>query len=199
MIEGNYKIAGLVPVPASLDQGKGELYFRQGVAMTILLLMVDAILFFLTLAVGLLALFTELKLQTEFTIVLSILVVGLIQTVIFYRYANIRAASMLILVFYFLMTLAVVFFTGAYESPLIPILFCTIVISFRFGTKEDGYSNAVLVTLAGLALLGLYWLEVPAVNVLYGFHPPVVFLLGWLSTLLTITACLATYEYDRDE
>lgn len=193
------KIAGIIPLPSSLNADEGELKYRQGVAMTVLLLTINAILLSLVVAVFILKLLADMDLGTELLIVLCILAVAILQTIAFYAFANIRAASMLILIFYYLMTAAIVFFTGGYESPLYPVLVCTIAISFRFGHREDGYTNTLLVGFAALFFIGLHLLDIPPMRVLRGFSEPTIFFLGWISTIITITACLATYSYDRND
>lgn len=193
------KIAGLIPLPPSLNADEGEQKYRQGIAMTVLLLTINALMLCLVISVFILKLFAGMDLGTELLIVSCIFAVAILQTIAFYVFANIRAASMLILIFYYLMTAAIVFFTGGYESPLYPVMLCTIAISFRFGQREDGYTNTLLVGFAALAFIGIYSLGIPPMHVLRGFSEPTIFFLGWISTIITITACLATYSYDRND
>jgi len=199
MSDPQARLFGVLPLPSSLDPKKGAHLYRQGVAMTMVLVGINLITLLLTLGVATAQLITDYNLSTELRVLIGITSISLIQTALYYRFTNVRATSMVMLVFYYIMTVLVVFITGGFDSPVISILLCTIAVSYRFGQREDGLMNTLLVGFALLTFMALQWLEMPPVYVLKGLNQPTVFFLGWFATLFTISACLLTYHYDRKD
>jgi hypothetical protein len=129
----------------------------------------------------------------------SITFLLLLQLAAYYYHSNIRLASMLLATTYFLLTFIVVIISGGYDSPIIFLMLCAVMVSFRFGSREDGFMSCVYIGGAVLSLVMLHVLDVPSLQMLHGLPPPAVFFMGWFSTLLTIVACLSTYTYDRED
>jgi hypothetical protein len=195
----HYRIAGRLPIPAGLLDLRDPAQFRQGVALAVCLLSSSAFMVLLSVLAIPLSLWLDWRFHTERIALAGITLVLLCQLALFYYHASIRVTAMLLTTTYFLVTLAVVVVSGGYESPISFLLLCAIVVSFRFGTREDGFMSCIYVGGAVLSLVMLHMLDVPPVQMLHGLPPPSIFFIGWFSTLLTIVACLGTYTYDRDD
>lgn len=193
------RIFGVIPLPLGLEPKMGDDLYRQGVAIAVVLFCITMIMYFLLLGIFIAHSLSYAEMSTELSIMLGIAFVSTIQTVLYYRYTNIRATAMVMMVFYYLMTVTVVFVTGGFDSPVITILLCTVAVSYRFGESGDGMMNSLLVFFAILIFMGLKSLEMPPLYVLDGLNKPTVFFLGWFSTIFTISACLMTYHYDRKD
>jgi len=197
--DSNYRIAGYLPVPSGLLELRDPAQFRQGVALAVCLLSASAFMLFISALLIPLSLWLDWRFDAERIALASITLVLLLQLAIFYYGGSIRAASMFLTTTYFLVTLAAVVASGGYESPIVFLLLCSVMVSFRFGNREDGFMSCIYVAGAILALVTLYVLGIPAVQMLHGIPRPAIFFIGWFSTLLTIVACLGTYTYDRED
>lgn len=195
----HYRIAGYLPVPSGLLELRDPARFRQGVALAVCLLAASAFMVILTAGFIILSLWQDWSLLMERTALVIITIVLLMQLAAFYTFANIRLAAILITTTYFLLTFIVVVVSGGYESPIFFLLLCAIVVSFRFGSREDGFMSCVYVAGAIASLVLVHTLGVPSINILQDLPGPAIFFMGWFSTLLTIVACLGTYTYDRED
>jgi len=195
----NYKtldqfIKQLFPIPASIKLKESEKVCRRVRALTVLLLVTSATVWFWSLVLTLLYLFFkfDILLNIYFAYVVSALMA--LQIWGFYRFANFRIASMLFSLTYFLMALSLALMSGGFHSPGLPILLSSPVVSFRAGGKDEGIMNAIFVGITGLALAGISALGISMTNLLSGVNETLFFSISWVVTLAIISSCLVTYD-----
>lgn len=190
-------IKKLFPLPRELKLSGSVSQKRRALALTALLLVISATVWFWT--VTLLALYLIWHFDILFNIYYALVVSVLMATQIwaYYRYGNLRLASMLFSLSYFLMVLSLVLISGGYHSVNMVTMLTSPVVSFRTGGKDEGIMNSIFVGLTGIALTVIDFMGIQMENQLTGLAPGFFFMIAWVVALATIATCLVTYDMDE--
>lgn len=187
----------LFPLPGRLQLSGSIPQRKRALALTALLLVVAATVWFWSICLTVLYLFFDFDIlfNVYYAIVVSILLA--LQVWGFYRFANLRFSSMFFSLSYFLMALSLMLMSGGYHSPNLVLLISSPVVSFRTGGKDEGIMNSIFVGLSGIALMVIDKMDMPIVNYLTGMDDGYFFIIAWVVTLATIATCLVTYDMDE--
>jgi hypothetical protein len=193
----NRLIKRLFPLPRRLRLTGSGTERRRARALTVLLLTCAGTVWFWTVIL------TLLYLAYHFDIIFNVYYACFVSAVLalqvwgFYRFANLRLASMLFTLTYFLMALSLVLMSDGYHSPNLVILLSSPVVAFRAGGKDEGIMNSIFVGLTGLALVTVDKLGVPMLNLLTGMESGFFFAIAWVVTISITATCLVTYDMDE--
>lgn len=191
----NGLIKKMFPIPVALKpQEPGTR--RRARALAVLLLISSATVWFWAsiLAVLYFIFNFDIHVNVYFSSFVSI-VLGL-QVWSYYHYGNLRLASMLFTLTYFLMALALVLMSGGYHSANLVVLLSCPVVSFCAGGKDEGIMNCIFVGLTGLALVAIDKMGMTMLNLLAGLDEAYLFAMAWVVTLTIIASCMVTYNME---
>lgn len=185
----------LLPLPRGLRLVDDPWVYHRGVALAIILIVITAMALFWSIALPLASRILETPLEAESLVAQGMFVFLSIQTLVYYRYGNVKLSAAIFSHSYFILMLALVIGSGGYDSALLLFLLCCTVISFRIGSREDGIMNAIFVSIAGLALVMMKSMGLVLPNLLHGIDRPVLLAIVWVVSLVIFSSCLATYHY----
>lgn len=185
----------LLPLPRHLRLIDDPWVHHRGVALAVILVVITAMSLFWAVALPLMAYLLGVSLQAESFVAQGMFVLLSIQTLVYYRYGNVKLSAAIFSHSYFILMLSLVIGSGGYDSALLLFLLCCTTISFRIGSREDGIMNAVFVSLAGLALVVMKEMGLVLPNMLQGIDRPVLLAIVWVVSLVIFSSCLATYHY----
>ncbi len=125
-------------------------------------------------------------------------VVGL-DYVYFYRSAKLESSGILYSLSFFIICVIIIVITGGNDSPVRQILVCCPVISFLISGRQEGFYNAALVFVVGVALLILDNIGFKLIQIMPDDILPHLSVIVWLVTITLIVVCLYIYDLLLDE
>lgn len=185
----------LLPLPRHLHLIDDPWVHHRGVALAVILVVITAMSLFWAVVLPFMAYLLGVSLQAESLVAQGMFVFLSIQTLVYYRYGNVKLSAAIFSHSYFILMLLLVIGSGGYDSALLLFLLCCTAISFRIGSREDGIMNAIFVSLAGLALVVMKEMGLVLPNMLQGIDRPVLLAIVWVVSLVIFASCLATYHY----
>ena len=192
----NRLIKRLFPIPTEIKMRESVLNCRRARTLAVLLLTTTSTGLFWSIALTLIYFIFHYDMRMNVIYAYFVSIVFGLQTWTFYRYANIRLASMLFSLTYFLMALSLVLINGGYQSPNLVVLLSSPVVSFCIGGKDEGITNSFFVFFAGLALMAIDKMGMTMANLFAGVDTGFLFSMAWAVTLAIIASCMVTYNMD---
>lgn len=192
----NWLIRKLFPIPRRLRITAKKAEQRRALALTTMLLTVSGTTWFWSIVLTCLYLIFDFDIFFNVCFGSAVSIMMALQVWGFYRYANLRLASMLFTLSYFLMALSLVLMSGGYHSVNLVILLSSPAVAFRAGGKDEGIMNSIFVGITGLALVTVDYLGIPFVNLFVGMNEGIFFGIAWTVTLSVIATCMVTYDMD---
>lgn len=112
----------------------------------------------------------------------------------FYRSAKLDASGIMYSLLFFLVVVVAVVLTGGYLSPVKQILLCCPVMSFLISGRYEGFYNAALVFVFGVALLILDSIGFNLIQILPAAIIPFISGITWFVTVMLTIMCLYIYD-----
>jgi hypothetical protein len=127
---------------------------------------------------------------------ISMFVLLLLQTLLFYKYQNAWMSCLAFTNFYFLSITVLLILSGGYESFGIYILLTCPMLAFLLGGTQEGIQNTLLCILFIIALVILDHIGFDLPNLFAGESPFLIFLVNWAFSLIVITATGVVYAIE---
>lgn len=127
-------------------------------------------------------------------LLISLALILVLQTVLFYRYNNYWISGLAFTNFYFLAVMGVLVLNGGYSSAGKSILLTCPLVSFAVGSRQEGIQTAGVSIVYFWILVFLYSIGFTLPNFFATQDEHVIFTLNWIFTLAVIALTLAVYE-----
>lgn len=121
-------------------------------------------------------------------------VITAIQVLMFYRAANIGASAIIFSMVFFSSNLVLMILTGGWNSPVKQLYFCSPMISFLVGGRQEGLYTSGLVLVTGLCTLVAYKMDFQLFQIMRQENIDIAAAVVWVISINVLVSCFLVYD-----